>query len=144
MMNLDVRTMKFAQHVSDLARAFEIQLHVDPRMNPDEAGAGTTGTGQRFIRVAPVIDETTYCVALHELGHCVAPSGALITEKSDAMQNHGVIATKRDMILTLEEERAAWQWAKHYALEWTPAMDAVRRMAFRSYRQLARQLGVNA
>jgi hypothetical protein len=108
------------QHARELARAFGVRLLETPDIKPDDAFA------RADLRVAvcvPIIDETTYAVALHEIGHLVSPTGAL-----RAAGVPGAAANlKRD------EEDAAWQWARHYALIWTPLMDSVARWAESTY-----------
>ncbi len=42
-----------------------------------------------YIRIPPVVDERTYLIALHEIGHCVAPGARL----------------------RLDREALAWRWA---------------------------------
>lgn len=90
-----------------------------------------------MIKIAPVTGETTYAVALHELGHCLSPMGMLRSEMSKDMRSMNRLTTKRDVALQLEEERAAWDWAEHYALEWTPAMQAVKKMCLGAYERRA-------
>jgi len=123
-----VPVARLAAHVRELAAAFDVLIIEEAAMPPDRAQAalmkvmdratGAIEIGEvRAIRIAPVIDETTYAAALHELGHMVAPLGML-----DGTEG-----------LTIEAERAAWEWAQHYALDWTPLMDSIREMSFGSY-----------
>lgn len=64
-------------------------------------------------------------MALHELGHLAAPTGALrVTVGGDAAN------------LQRDEEDAAWTWARHYALVWTPVMDALATWAEGTYAAL--------
>lgn len=104
------------QHAHDLAKAFQVNLVEAAQLarTPEEALAIPMG---RTAIVAPITDESTYCIALHEMGHLVSPFGAL----------HG------SGNLTREAEDAAWAWAKHYALEWTPFMEQVATWARASY-----------
>lgn len=96
-----------------------------------------------YIEVAPVMDETTYAVALHELGHCLSALGQCgMYEGSQSMRRNNVYATLRDVRLQLEEEMAAWAWARQNALEWTEVMSHVEQMTFDTYRKQARKLGV--
>lgn len=126
------------QHVLQLAKAFDIDVILDPRLPHDAAGAGEhPKTKRRFIMIAGVTDETTYAVALHELGHCVSPTGIIRTQKERDKE-----FTLRTIKLRIEEEIAAWQWAKRNALEWTPVMIRVRTMTFGTYRREARMLGI--
>lgn len=128
-------------HVAQLALAFNVHLDVHPNMPPDKAAAGfDPATQQRAIRIAPIIDETTYVVALHELGHCLAPLGFLHLEMSKTFRMTNQLATTRDVLLQLEAEYAAWDWAQHHALEWTPVMEYVKRMTLGSYQRAAKKL----
>jgi hypothetical protein len=167
------RAARYAQHVAELAAAFGVKVQVFETMPPDAAGAGwrvrvCESCGQRnalkrpgtvrcgkckaplgtvdtvhAIMIAPVIDETTYAVALHELGHPCSAFGMINhVEGSSAMRRENRCDTLRDVRLQLEEERAAWAWAQHYALEWTPAMTFVMREALATYERAARKVGV--
>lgn len=136
------RFARYAQHVSELAKAFKVHLTIVTDEAPHAAAAGfllkdkhlPLHKRRRLVKITPVIDETTYAAALHELGHCLHPLG---------MMDVGMeIKTLKDMRLKLDEEHAAWEWAQHYALEWTPAMEAVKRHSFESYAGVARRLGV--
>ena len=142
--------MRYAKHVIDLGHAFHviIQWIIDP----DAAAAGTAlddrhlphAQRRAIVNIPPVVDETTYAVALHELGHCIAPCGTLTsTEASHRMIKQRQPTTLRDVKLRLDEEWAAWEWARAYALEWTPAMVAIERSSISSYRANAKRYGVN-
>lgn len=120
-------------HVRSLADAFNVVVKVDHKLRPDDAGAGevvnlrtgqVTGIG---ILIAPVSDESTYAVTLHELGHCCSPLGMLKAERERA-RSRG-----RNLRLLLDEEHAAWEWAMHYALTWTPLMEYVHQYAITTY-----------
>jgi hypothetical protein len=107
-------------HAHELARAFHVRLCESTQIKPDEAFA--LGSGLRLVVVSPIIDETTYAVALHELGHLVSPMGML---RAHVDGNHAR--------LSRDEEDAAWTWAEHVALLWTPPMAAVRAWAEGTY-----------
>jgi hypothetical protein len=108
-----------AQHARDLALAFDIRLMTDARIKPDEALAIPR---RRIVLASTIIDDTTYAVVLHEMGHLIAALGSLRTQDTSANRN-----------LMCDEEDAAWQWAEHYALDWTPAMQAVKDYARGTY-----------
>jgi hypothetical protein len=162
-----------AQHVSDLAAAFDVKLDVQPGMPPEFSGAGyiivvcpqcsrknalrhegasrcgackhPLGQHKRIhsVTIAPVTDESTYAVAMHELGHCLHPTGRVNEyEGSRTMRTLNQIATLRDMRLCLLEETSAWEWAEHNAREWTPTMQSVKDWALGAYVKHARQLGL--
>jgi hypothetical protein len=107
------------QHVHDLARAFDARVIESDQLRPDEA-LGITAF--RIVICRPVADETSYAVALHELGHLAAPLGVI----------RHVMAGDRGNLHRIEEA-AAWEWARHYALEWTPTMESVATWAESTY-----------
>jgi len=109
------------RHAQDLAAAFKLRLIECAQLKPDEALALKLYGGLAFV--SPIVDETTYAVALHELGHLVAPTGAL--------RAAGVVGDRAN--LKRDEEDAAWTWARHYALTWTPVMDALAHWAEGTY-----------
>jgi hypothetical protein len=110
----------FQEHARALARAFDVRLIESEQLRPEEALAIPP---MRVVLCAPVSERMTYAVALHEIGHVVAPLGSLV----------GGVAGDRAN-LRRDEEDAAWAWARHHALEWTPDMDAVARWAEATYR----------
>jgi broad specificity phosphatase PhoE len=55
-----------------------------------------------FILTPHIASEITYAVAMHELGH---------------------IKSRDRSGDQIERERAAWDWARHNALTWTPRME---------------------
>lgn len=48
-------------------------------------------------------------------------------------------ASLRDVHLRIEVEEAAWAWAKHFALEWTPNMQRTMDMTFETYQRWAQR-----
>jgi hypothetical protein len=114
-------TAALQQHAHDLARAFKARIIESAQLQPHEAFAAAH---IRAAFVSTIVDTTTYAVALHELGHLAAPTGALRTANLDAQQAQN---------LSRVEEDAAWTWARHYALIWTPEMDAVANWAEGTY-----------
>jgi hypothetical protein len=108
------------QHARDLAAAFSIRLVETTQVQPHEAFAAPH---LRLVVATPVVDETTYAVQLHEMGHLCSPLGAI---------GRGVVDADVSRVKQLEED-AAWTWARHYALDWTPAMDAVATWAEGTY-----------
>jgi len=111
------------RHAHQLAEAFEVRLVEVPDANwkPEYAAAEATS---RVVVAHPIIDETTYAVVLHEIGHLAAPWGVL--QRDHANRN-----------LTRVEEAAAWEWARHYALEWTAVMEQVATWAEQTYQDPA-------
>lgn len=117
----DLTPAALAQHAHALARAFDVRLLEAPNIatTPEHAMALVA---VRTVVVAPIADDTTYAVALHELGHLIAPCGSLPRRAAQSVAN-----------LTRDEEAAAWEWAEHHALDWTPAMEHVKTLALASY-----------
>jgi len=105
------------EHVQQLADAFEVRLIISPLLKPEEAMAIPA---HRLVLAAPIHEDLGYAVVLHELGHLASPTGAL----------QGVTRTPR---VLLTEEEAAWNWARHYALDWTASMEGLARWAMSTY-----------
>ena len=116
--------LELRAHALQLAKAFDVRLIQSAQLKPDEA-LGITGL--RVALCTAIVDETTYAVALHEIGHLAAPTGFV----------RGVCDGPRANLLRIEED-AAWTWARHYALVWTPPMQAVALWAEGTYRQADR------
>lgn len=57
------------------------------------------------VTISPVVDEATFAVAMHELGHCAT----------------GHFDRK------IEAERAAWAWAESNSPFWSATMESVKR-----------------
>jgi len=103
-------------HAHALAQAFGVTLLEGSELTGKPEAAFAVPV-HRTVVVARITDESTYAIALHELGHVEAPFGGL----------HGTPSLQR------EAEDAAWTWAKHYALVWTPFMEKVATWARSSY-----------
>lgn len=116
---MDLSPAALQSHARDLAKAFNVRLIESDQLRPEEAMAMS---GLRIVLSSGVIDETTYAVALHEIGHLASPTGLV----------RNVTTGDRGNLLRVEED-AAWTWARHYALCWTPAMEAVARWAEQTY-----------
>lgn len=126
---IDTSPTALAQHARDLATAFRIELRLDPARKPHEASALTVRE-KSSVLCHPIVDESTYAVVLHELGHLLGPGGQVpVAEK---LRAPSVVAFHR---LTLHEEECAWAWAHHNALLWTPLMTSVEEFALNNYRE---------
>lgn len=79
----------------------------------------------KSVLIKPITDECRYAVAMHELGHCVQAFGISIIDE-------------------MEKEELAWEWARHYALIWTVAMDQVEKIGLDSHREIVRLRAVRA
>ena len=130
-------------HIYALADAFHVRVIEHHEVHPGEARALRQGDS-RVVLVAPITDETIYASALHELGHLVHPLGGVnYIEGSLAYRRTGRPDTLRDLRLLWASEEAAWEWAMHYAMEWTDVMDSVRVMCLNTYREGLRRYGVD-
>lgn len=140
--------LSYAEHIQQLATAFKVAMIQNPNMPSDDARAvlvESMGLSVPVIIIAPVQDERTYAIGLHELGHLLAPCGMLsYTEGSQTYRlSKGVqFGCIRDVKLIIESELAAWEWAHSFALTWTPAMTNVEVIALSSYHELAKRYGV--
>lgn len=161
---------ELARHVSELARSFNIQLDVRDipetfagagyrvvvcacgqknaikRAGSMRCGACKSSLGQQnphSVLVAPIINARRYAIALHELGHCVHPTGRVNEfEGSPTMRHSNHVATLRDMRLQLLEETSAWEWAEAMSLEWTDEMANTKKEALGTYYAYASKLGM--
>lgn len=122
---------ELAAHAREIAKAFKIELIEDNNLCAAPENAVVLHLRKpnspefhhaAFVRV--LVDETAYAVALHEMGHCVAPLG-------------NIPGAEHNIELSLMQEHAAWQWAESISLDWTPAMQQVRDYALGSYEKHA-------
>jgi hypothetical protein len=78
-----------AEHIRAMASAFSVKLVIQQELPPEAAASCRVvfspddGADLKFdvVVMHPVIDETTYAVALHEMGHALEPMGRLSNEK---------------------------------------------------------------
>jgi hypothetical protein len=82
-----------------------------------------------------VTDETSYVVVLHELGHHLSPFGKLRTalKVAEPGPSSPIRERHRYIKLMLEEEMAAWEWARYNALFWSAGMEQVFQYALNTY-----------
>lgn len=134
---------ELAAHARELASAFKIR-YVELAIPLDEAVSAPAFFSRSIhsynamllkrgfageVRVPPIVTEFHYAVVLHEQGHCAAPGGIITPDKS----------LKRIQSMKLHEEQVAWEWAQHYALEWTTEMEAAKKFGLESYFADARE-----
>jgi hypothetical protein len=120
---------KLAQHAREIARTFNITL--DESLPPGRrAGANPV---LRVILCEPITTEEAYAVAMHEMGHILHPNGYVRgeTRSSGPLQEHR---------FKLLEEDAAWEWARHYALDWSPTMEHIAQVTRSTYDTVYRQM----
>lgn len=119
---------ELAEHARALAQAFQIALVENNELcqKPEDAVAMhlqiVPGTMFHGCSVQVIVDETSYAIALHELGHCIHPLG-----------NDGSLSA-------MLKEESAWEWAEHHALIWSTAMQQVKQFSLDSYGQQAKRL----
>ena len=86
----------------------------------------------RSIITSPIINESTYAAALHEMGHLEHPNGAIVAEILLAQKLHQTLRANR---LSLYREECAWEWAQNIACRWSAMMEAVKDYGLASYRK---------
>lgn len=87
------------RHLHDLARQHDVSLHWVDTWEKCEAFALI-----REVRVPWIRDGQDYLIALHELGHCIAPGAARLEEAGTA-----------EPFTTLALEGLAWAWVAQVA-----------------------------
>ena len=80
-------------------------------------------TVQRRILIPEIVDDRSYCAALHELGHIICPTQLPISQIEYWAQSRHIYSN----------EIGAWRWAKEHALWWTPEMEDTKRYALSTY-----------
>lgn len=105
-------------HAARLAEGFNIRWIASELLKPDEAFAVSN---IRVVLSRPVTDETSYATVLHEFGHLAALNGFVDGPRTGTVRR--------------VQEEAAWEWARHNALEWTPTMEQVAQMCEATYRK---------
>lgn len=124
---------EYATHARALAKANGVRMLEDSGLAKDCAHATP---GLRIVTHAPIVDDTSYIVSLHEMGHIVHPNGLV----RDAI----VPKTATEKItLQIVEEEAAWDWAEANALEWTAGMAAVKTFALKTYTDARAAIGTD-
>lgn len=127
---LTVREMQ--AHIEELGRAFRIGVQYITDVTRSRAELVTDDKGviraPRTIGIVKIEHDAHYAIALHELGHHIAPDGFLESEKQ-----------RMTATLKLHREEAAWQQAQYYALNWTTAMEQAMQIGLESYRLSVRQ-----
>lgn len=144
---MDKTLLELTQHIRDLCAAFNI-LHVeDPKIKIEESNAiparivrteDTIHLNGKIGRVVTglITTDVAYCIALHEIGHIVHPSGS-IRDRSDHMHNPLTESDPafllRAVNMKIMEEESAWEWARKHALQWTIGMEQCSILALKSY-----------
>lgn len=127
---------RLAEHARELARAFDVTMQELPpflvphdmafalpdRLLRQQFGMSIEG---HFVLVQIISTEALYAIALHEMGHCLHPSGSVRTKDNQSSTG-----------LKILEEESAWEWAGRYAIDWTVEMESVKVHALASYKEL--------
>jgi hypothetical protein len=105
----DLNMVDYAEHVAGLLAAHGIVV-------TERRGArGRAYARDRRIRIAPVRGPVSYAIALHEIGHVVAPMAS-------GRQHRRI-----------DKEVRAWRWAMSAAVEWTERMDRTMQRSLAGY-----------
>jgi hypothetical protein len=126
--------VQYVEHAYALAAAFHVRLTLVRDVDPGAAAADVQDT-TKTVYAKTITDDTSYIVVLHEMGHCCAPLGALphLLNLTKPGANSTWDDAFRYLDVQIESEEAAWQWARHYALEWTVGMEQVETQAMGTY-----------
>jgi hypothetical protein len=118
---------ELAVHARKLARAFGARLKEDPALTdkPHMAQALLFTGGEKIVHCAPIVNEATYAIVLHEIGHGASALGG------------GDLSNAFTELQALTKENAAWDWAREYSLYWTNEMEQTARLSLGSYEQAA-------
>ncbi len=111
-------------HLAALCAQHRVVVLEDDRLELTQALAAPK---DRVVVMVPIVDDVTYGIALHEMGHIVAPGGHS-TEPVDREAVPG-------MEQLLGQEDAAWRWAIETALVWSAEMEAMHIWARETYRR---------
>lgn len=123
---------EYAAHARRMAKQWGVRMVEDSGLQKDEAHAQPSN---RSVVHAPIDDETSYIVSMHEIGHLVMPNGFL----RDTIKPKTALEKVK---LQLVEEEAAWDWAQANVLdgEWTAGMEQTKTFAFATYVECKRAL----
>jgi len=127
----------YGNHVRALARAFQVTFEESEDQFPCGGKQyNQYGESRWYVRTRPIRSEYEYSIAMHELGHCCHPSGFLQpTPPRFVLEQRGG-CIPRNLRVAWEEEAAAWEWAKRYALTWTSEMERAYETGMASYEEL--------
>lgn len=110
-----------AEHFLNLARWNGIRLNLTNGSLDTSHAHPTVGS----ICMPPIVCEVGYAVAMHELGHCLAPHAG-----GDPAVGFAECRL---------QEELAWIWAETHAKIWTPTMEHVKQVCLATYTEVAWQ-----
>ncbi len=155
-MKMEMSIPNLKRHAEQVAQGFQIVL-VEDRLLKREQGRSMVLAStpylqmleeffevpmpHKVVHVFPIDDETSYAVAMHEIGHQVAPNGFCLLKRPKEGCHPRVVFEYLAAKLVCEE--AAWEWAQYYIEQvfmWTAAMEMVKQYGLNTYRT-GRRLG---
>lgn len=150
-MKMEMNVVNMRQHVEQLSKAFDIGMVFDDTLTREKAAAlrvnknritefdRWAGIREKMVHTRPIMEETSYAVAMHEIGHHLAPNGyCLLTRPPMGCHPRKVFEWAAAKLVA---EEAAWEWAQYYIEQrfyWTPAMEQVKQYAFETYLRFRR------
>lgn len=110
------------QHAIELGAANKVIIILDPTMSVYACKSSQDpARNVTCISMVPITSKYVYAIAMHELGHVIAPDGCL----------HAGDANNR--LLKLQSEQNAWKWAAANAIMWDADMTKFAEQALRTY-----------
>jgi hypothetical protein len=125
---------RMKQHVVNLAAEHNIKVCFDC-CKTIARSMGIASDTHPKVCTKDITGPISYAVALHELGHLIAPDGCLRKKYASAFNMATQLRTPWDYDVIICDEMAAWAWARKRALVWTPTMWRAMRWALHTYEQ---------
>lgn len=119
-------------HALELAEAFGVAIQWVDEMTDNDGSALNFGP-IKIVFHKPIENEADYAGVLHEIGHC---ADALGTVRPDPRRASFTEREREHFAFLMMRERAAWEWAEHYAGQfgiWTAAMESVKTICLADY-----------
>lgn len=133
---------KYTAHIERLAAEHDVTLHLIPRDDTPhaiwtrEVHHWSLENFESNNGAVPVKDvDGAYAITLHEMGHVVTGEVYGPDEYSVNWLIGAGLVIREDTERALRMEQAAWNWAQHHALVWTPEMTRMREFGLNTYRQ---------
>jgi hypothetical protein len=120
---MELQINELRRHAERLATKHQVHLVQNPDHKPEEAVAFPS---IRTVLCYPVVEEVSYAIAMHEMGHVIAIGGTGRVKEG---------MTEMQMVMAMmDQEDSAWGWAITHALYWTEAMEHWKNWARETYR----------
>ena len=126
-MNVD----RYRSHLYKLVVEHSVEVLEAHGMPPELA---VSAPELRRVILPTIADDTSYAIALHEIGHIVAKNGHGISKGMS-----GDLSDPMYVYDLLTEEFAAWAWARAQAIDWTVGMEQTEKLAIMSYLETLRR-----